>query len=146
MNKFLKTILSLLVLTTCFNEAFSQSYSVGGYTDFEVTNNSKITFTIHRQKWQYRSFQYRDTQGLKLYIFIGNTKNEVYPTYKNFQYPQHKCKTNSSTYPFGPPNGKYLEVVYQYTLDISKKPFDSLIKAQPIVRIFTQTADKTDMA
>ena len=124
----------------------AQSYSVGGYTDFEVTNNSKITFTIHRQKWQYRSFQYRDTQGLKLYIFIGNTKNEVYPTYKNFQYPQHKCKTNSSTYPFGPPNGKYLEVVYQYTLDISKKPFDSLIKAQPIVRIFTQTADKTDMA
>jgi hypothetical protein len=124
----------------------AQSYSVGGYTDFEVTNNSKITFTIHRQKWQYRSFQYRDTQGLKLYIFIGNTKNEVYPTYKNFQYPQHKCKTNSSTYPFGPPNGKYLEVVYQYTLDISKKPFDSLIKAQPIVRIFTQTADKTDMS
>ena len=46
MNKFLKTILSLLVLTTCFNEAFSQSYSVGGYTDFEVTNNSKITFIV----------------------------------------------------------------------------------------------------
>ena len=146
MTKFLKTILSLLVLTTCFNEAFSQSHSIGGYTDYEVTDNSKVTFTIHRHNWQAGTFSYKDTQGLKLYIFIGNTKNEVYPTYKNFQYPQHKCKTTSSTYPFGPPQGKYLEIIYQYTLDISKKPFDSLIKAQPIVRIFTQTADKTAMA
>jgi hypothetical protein len=146
MNKFLKTILSLLVLTTCFNEAFSQSFSIGGYTDYEVTDNSKVTFTIHRHKWQAVTFSYKDTQGLKLYIYFGNTKNEVYPTYKNFQYPQHKCKTTSSTYPFGPPQGKYLEIIYQYTLDISKKPFDSLIKAQPIVRIFTQTADKTAMA
>jgi hypothetical protein len=124
----------------------AQSFSIGGYTEYEVTDNSKITFTIHRHKWQAVTFSYKDTQGLKLYIFIGNTKNEVYPTYKNFQYPQHKCKTTSSTYPFGPPQGKYLELVYQYTLDISKKPFDSLIKAQPIVRIFTQTADKTAMA
>jgi len=124
----------------------AQSFSIGGYTDYEVTDNSKITFTIHRHKWQAVTFSYKDTLGIKLYIFFGNTKTEVYPTYKKFQYPQHKCKTNSSTYPFGPPAGKYLEVVYQYTLDISKKPFDSLIKAQPIVRIFTQTADKTSMS
>jgi hypothetical protein len=135
----------ILLISSCTDKLRAQSFSVGGYTDYEVTNNSKITFTIHRHRWQAVTFSYKDTQGLKLYIFIGNTKTEVYPTYKNFQYPQHKCKTNSSTYPFGPPAGKYLEVVYQYTLDISKKPFDSLIKAQPIVRIFTQTADKTAM-
>ena len=141
-TKCLKVLL-IFLLSSCTDKLWAQSFSVGGYTDYEVTDNSKITFTIHRHRWQAVTFSYKDTQRLKLYIFVGNTKTEVYPTYKNFQYPQHKCKTNSSTYPFGPPAGKYLEVVYQYTLDISKKPFDSLIKAQPIVRIFTQTADKT---
>ncbi len=146
MTKNNRKYLFFLLTNLIFLFIDAQSFSIGGYTEYEVTDNSKITFTIHRHKWQAVTFSYKDTQGLKLYIFIGNTKNEVYPTYKNFQYPQHKCKTNSSTYPFGPPQGKYLELVYQYTLDISKKPFDSLIKAQPIVRIFTQTADKTAMA
>jgi hypothetical protein len=145
MTKNNRKYLFFLLTNLIFLFIDAQSFSIGGYTEYEVTDNSKVTFTIHRQKWQAVTFSYKDTQGLKLYIFIGNTKNEVYPTYKNFQYPQHKCKTTSSTYPFGPPQGKYLELVYQYTLDISKKPFDSLIKSQPIVRIFTQTADKTAM-
>ena len=89
-NKFLFLFLTNVIFT--FVRA--QSFSVGGYTDYEVTDNSKITFTIHRHKWQAVTFSYKDTQGVKLYIFIGNAKNEVYPTYKNFQYPQHKCKTN----------------------------------------------------
>jgi hypothetical protein len=146
MTKNNRKYLFFLLTNLIFLFIDAQSFSIGGYTEYEVTDNSKITFTIHRHKWQAVTFSYKDTQGLKLYIFIGNTKNEVYPTYKNFQYPQHKCKTTSSTYPFGPPQGKYLELVYQYTLDISKKPFDSLIKSQPIVRIFTQTADKTAKA
>jgi hypothetical protein len=60
----------------------AQSFSIGGYTDYEVTDNSKITFTIHRHKWQAVTFSYKDTLGIKLYIFVGNTKTEVYPTYK----------------------------------------------------------------
>jgi hypothetical protein len=115
--------------------------NTGGYTTFEVISNTKIVFYMHKQ-CPFVKFNYLDTGNFQLFVMIGNTQTQVYPTYQYFHYPQYSCPATAANSPFGFSQGvKYRELVYKYTLDISQKPFDSLLKKQPVLRIFAQTKE-----
>jgi hypothetical protein len=119
----------------------AQTSNTGGYTTFEVISNTKIVFYMHKQ-CPFVKFNYKDTGTFQLFVMIGNTQTQVYPTYQYFHYPQYSCPATAATSPFGFSQGvKYRELVYKYTLDISQKPFDSLLKKQPVLRIFAQTKE-----
>ncbi len=141
MNKILKTIFILLLLMANAEKLMAQTSNTGGYTTFEVISNTKIVFYMHKQ-CPFVKFNYKDTGTFQLFVMIGNTQTQVYPTYQYFHYPQYSCPATAATSPFGFSQGvKYRELVYKYTLDISQKPFDSLLKKQPVLRIFAQTKE-----
>ena len=141
MTKILKSILIFLLLLANAKQLLAYSNNVGGYTTFEVISNTKIVFYIHRHDPTRVGFKYSDTSNFQLFVIIGSSQTKTYPTYQYYHYPQHKCKSNSTISPYSSGGWKYRELVYKYVLDISQKPFDSLIKTQPIVRIFSQTND-----
>ena len=141
MNNILKTIFILLLLMANTEKLKAYTSNTGGYTTFEVISNTKIVFYMHKH-CPFRYFSYGDTGDLQLFVMIGNTQTQVYPTYQYFHYPQYSCPATAVNSPFGFSQGlKYRELVYKYTLDISQKPFDSLLKKQPILRIFAQTKE-----
>lgn len=144
MTKLIKIILTLLLLTTNTVKLFgATTTNVGGYTTFEVISDTKIAFYIHKQMPSISTFNYGDTGNFELFIISGNTKTQVYPTYQYYHYPQYSCSTNNNSNPFQSysSGNKYRELVYKFTLDISQKPFDSLLKKQPVLRIFAQTKE-----
>lgn len=144
MTKLIKIILTLLLLTTNTVKLFgATTTNVGGYTTFEVISDTKIAFYIHKQMPSISTFNYGDTGNFELFIISGNTKTQVYPTYQYYHYPQYSCSTNNNSNPFQSysTGNKYRELVYKFTLDISQKPFDSLLKKQPVLRIFAQTKE-----
>jgi hypothetical protein len=112
-----------------------------------VISDTKIVFYIHKQSPSSQKFSFTDTGDFQLFVMIGSTQTQVYPTYQYYHYPQYKCSTNNTNSPFiGSEGLKYRELVYKYTLDISQKRFDSLIKTQPVVRIFAQTKNLSPWA
>lgn len=141
MNKILKTIFIFLLLLANTEKLKAQTPNTGGYTTFEVISDTKIVFYMHKQ-CPFVKFNYQDTGTFQLFVMIGNTQTQVYPTYQYFHYPQYSCPATATTAPFGYSQGvKYRELIYKYTLDISQKPFDSLLKKQPVLRIFAQTKE-----
>jgi len=142
MNKILKTIFIFLLLMANTEKLMAYyTANTGGYTTFEVISNTKIVFYMHKQ-CPFVKFNYLDTGNFQLFVMIGNTQTQVYPTYQYFHYPQYSCPATTANSPFGYSQAvKYRELVYKYTLDISQKPFDSLLKKQPILRIFAQTKE-----
>jgi hypothetical protein len=143
MTKSLKVLLIFLLLLANAKQLKAYTSNTGGYTTFEVISNTKIVFYMHKH-CPFVKFSYGDTGDFQLFVMIGNTQTQVYPTYQYFHYPQYSCPATAATSPltFGFGQGvKYRELVYKYTLDISQKPFDSLLKTQPVLRIFAQTKE-----
>lgn len=143
MTKLLTIILTVLLTTNTVKLFGATTTNVGGYITFEVISDTKIAFFIHKQMPTTSKFNNGDTGNFELFVINGNTQTQVYPTYQYYHYPQYSCSTNNTNNPFSSYSSgiKYRELVYKYTLDISQKPFDSLIKKQPILRIFAQTKD-----
>ena len=137
----LKVLLIFLLLLANAKPLGAFTSNTGGYTTFEVISNTKIVFYLHRES-PYVKFNYADTGDFQLFVMIGKTQTQVYPTYQYYYYPQYGCPATDPTTPFGYSQGvKFRELVYKYTLDISQKPFDSLLKTQPVIRLFAQTKE-----
>lgn len=140
-TKCFKVLLIFLLLLANAKPLGAYTSNTGGYTTFEVISNTKIVFYLHKES-PYVKFNYADTGDFQLFVMIGKTQTQVYPTYQYYHYPQYSCPATDPTTPFGYSQGvKFRELVYKYTLDISQKPFDSLLKTQPVIRLFAQTKE-----